>query len=237
MDGFSYTNIFDTKGIEYLIVIAFLILIIPVWMIINRPLAVRSRIRETAGVLSERILRIPQGIFFSRYHTWAFLQASGTARIGADDLLAHLTGDVRVETLHYPGDRVNRGEVFARLVREDRKLELAAPVSGKITSTNQSLMNDPGAMNKDPSLSSWICEIEPEKWREETGNCFLADEASTWIRKELERVREYVLQVVGSGNKLQPVVTILQEGGELADHPLSEMPPEIWLDFQSCFLK
>ena len=37
MDGFSYTNIFDTKGIEYFIIIAFLILIIPVWIIYNRP--------------------------------------------------------------------------------------------------------------------------------------------------------------------------------------------------------
>ena len=33
MDGFSYTDIFDTKGIEYLIIIAFLLLIIPVWIL------------------------------------------------------------------------------------------------------------------------------------------------------------------------------------------------------------
>ena len=36
MDGFSYNNIFETKGIEYLIIIAFLLMIIPFWIIINR---------------------------------------------------------------------------------------------------------------------------------------------------------------------------------------------------------
>ncbi len=52
MDGFSYTNIFDTKGIEYLIIIAFLVLIIPVWILINRPLKIRAGIGETLGALS-----------------------------------------------------------------------------------------------------------------------------------------------------------------------------------------
>ena len=36
MDGFSYINIFDTKGIEYLVIIAFLVMIIPFWIIINK---------------------------------------------------------------------------------------------------------------------------------------------------------------------------------------------------------
>ena len=36
MDGFTYYNIFDTKGIEYLFIIAFLILLIPFWIIINK---------------------------------------------------------------------------------------------------------------------------------------------------------------------------------------------------------
>ena len=35
MSDFSYINIFATKGIEYLIVIGFFILIVPFWKLIN----------------------------------------------------------------------------------------------------------------------------------------------------------------------------------------------------------
>ena len=64
MDGFSYNNIFETKGIEYLIIIAFLLMIIPFWIIINREASIKSQIRNAIGILSEGILRIPQGTSF-----------------------------------------------------------------------------------------------------------------------------------------------------------------------------
>lgn len=35
MNDFSYVDIFASKGIEYLIVIAFFILIVPFWKMIN----------------------------------------------------------------------------------------------------------------------------------------------------------------------------------------------------------
>ena len=36
MDGFSYSDIFATKGIEYLIIISFLALLVPFWIILNK---------------------------------------------------------------------------------------------------------------------------------------------------------------------------------------------------------
>ena len=36
MEGFTYVDIFATKGIEYLLVIVFLLVIIPFWMFLNR---------------------------------------------------------------------------------------------------------------------------------------------------------------------------------------------------------
>ena len=62
MDGYSYNNIFETKGTEYLIIIAFLLMIIPFWIIINKEASIKSRIRNAIGILSEGILRIPKGL-------------------------------------------------------------------------------------------------------------------------------------------------------------------------------
>ena len=56
MDGFTYINIFDTKGIEYLVIIGFLLLLIPFWRSLNKPLTVRAKVMSTLGVLSSNIL-------------------------------------------------------------------------------------------------------------------------------------------------------------------------------------
>ena len=74
MDGFTYTNIFETKGIEYLIIIAFLLLIIPFWLAINRKSALSKQISKTLGVLTAAILKDPEGLYFNRNHTWTFLK-------------------------------------------------------------------------------------------------------------------------------------------------------------------
>ncbi len=189
MDGFSYTDIFDTKGVEYLIIITFLLLIIPVWYFFSRPVSVRAGAREAGRILSARILRIPGGVFFSRYHTWAFLEPSGMAKIGADDLLLHLTGDVHLENLCSTGDRITKGQPIARIVKDGKSLEIASPLSGEITGLNGSLSGLEGLINDDPYGKGWILRIKPGKWQAETGSCYLAADALTWLNNELVRVQ------------------------------------------------
>ncbi len=84
MDAFSYQNIFETKGIEYLVVIAFLILLVPFWILLNRRIKSRGMVRKEPGVLTASTLKIPRGMFFSRNHTWAFLEMSGNAKVGLE---------------------------------------------------------------------------------------------------------------------------------------------------------
>ena len=70
MHDFSYSNIFDTKGIEYLAILAFFAILIPFWIILNRKVKSKRRVRELVGTLSAGTLRIPQGLFLSKNHTW-----------------------------------------------------------------------------------------------------------------------------------------------------------------------
>ncbi len=46
MDAFSYNNIFETKGIEYLVVIAFLALLIPFWITLNKKAKITGQLRK-----------------------------------------------------------------------------------------------------------------------------------------------------------------------------------------------
>ncbi|MBE3093792.1 MAG: glycine cleavage system protein H, partial [Actinobacteria bacterium] len=144
MDGFSYNNIFETKGIEYLIIIAFLAMIIPFWIIINRQAVIKRQIRNAIGILSSGILRIPLGLFYSKNHTWAHLEKSGIANVGLDDFLLHLTGEVKFSNLKKPGNFINKGELLADIDQNGKLLQIYSPLSGRIMNTNTMLYESPG---------------------------------------------------------------------------------------------
>jgi len=235
MDGFSYYNIFDTKGIEYLVIIAFLLLLIPFWLVLNKQVKVKEQVSKSLGVLKAAILNIPQGIFYSRNHTWAYLGKSGTAKVGLDDLLLHITGEVKIQQLKNPGDNVNKGDLLAVLVQDSKSLNVFSPISGTIFNTNQVLNLKSNLLIDDPYGKGWIYEIKPSKWVSEIASYYLADDATAWFKKELERYKDFLSINM---QKLSPATSmvVLQDGGELLENSLSDLPDEIWLDFQKQFL-
>jgi glycine cleavage system H protein len=235
MDGFSYNNIFETKGIEYLIIITFLVIIIPFWIIINKQSGIRRQIEKAIGGLSAGILRIPQGLFYTKNHTWTHLETSGAAKVGLDDFLMHITGEVKFSNLKNAGNFINKGELLADIDQNGKLLQIYSPISGTIINTNTLLHESPGIVSEDPYGKGWICKIKPSEWISETSSYYLADSAIAWSKKELERFKDFLAV---SMNKYSPEVSmvILQDGGELRDQPLSDLPVEIWQDFQKSFL-
>ena len=112
MEGFSYSDIFATKGMEYVIIIAFLALLIPFWVVLNKQVKVNKQIQRALGFLSASILKIPQGLFYSQNHTWMYMEKSGAAKVGLDDLLMHITGEVKFSQLKNPGEMINKGDLL-----------------------------------------------------------------------------------------------------------------------------
>jgi glycine cleavage system H protein len=235
MDEFSYSNIFETKGIEYLIIIAFLCLIIPFWIIINKQKTIKMQAKKASGVLSDNLLRIPRGLFFSKNHTWTHLQRSGNAMVGLDDFLLHVTGEIKFRSFKKQDDFIKRGDLIAEIVHNGKILKITSPLSGKIVSTNSKLKFNPGILNEDPYIKGWIYKIDPTSWIEETSSYFLAEEAVAWTKRELIRLKDFLAE---SMNKYSPETSplVLQDGGELSGQPLAELPNEVWQDFQKTFL-
>lgn len=235
MDGFSYYNIFDTKGIEYLAVIAFLLLLIPFWLALNKQVKIKDQFRKMLGVLSANKLKVPQGIFYSKNHTWAYLEKSGTAKIGLDDLLVRITGEVRINQLKNVGDDIGKGELLAEIDQNGKSLRIFSPISGKVLDMNPALNVDHGLLNEDPYGKGWIYSIKPSNWLAEIPSFYLADEATDWLKKELERYKDFLAINL---RKYSPETSliILQDGGELSENSLSGLPNGLWQDFQDEFL-
>jgi glycine cleavage system H protein len=235
MDGFSYNNIFETKGIEYLIIIAFLILVIPFWILINKRTGLSGQLRKAFGILSAGVLKIPQGLFYSKNHTWTHLEKSGTAAVGLDDFLLHLTGEVKFNNLKAPGNYINKGELLTEIDQNGKLLQIYSPISGMVMNTNTMLYESPGIINEDPYGKGWIYKIQPTGWIADTGTYYLADEAIEWSKTELERFKDF-LAISLRRYTPETSMVILQDGGEIIDRPLSELPGEVWQDFQKSFL-
>jgi glycine cleavage system H protein len=235
MDGFTYSNIFETKGVEYLAIIAFFLLLVPFWILLNRQVKISKQIEKALGILTSSALKVPQGLFFSRLHTWTHLERSGVAKVGMDDLLLHITGEVRFNKLREPGEKVSKGDLMAEISHRGKILKIYSPISGEVIQANPILMEHPEVLNEDPYQKGWMYKVKPTSWIADTNSYFLAEEASDWSRQELERFKDFLS---GSMGKYSPdnANVILQDGGEICDQPLSELPEEVWQDFQKDFL-
>ena len=235
MDGFSYNNIFETKGIEYLAIAVFFVILIPFWIILNRQVKTKKQIQKSLGTLTANSLKVPQGLFFSRYHTWTHLEKSGIAKVGLDDLILHITGEVKFNKIRISGERVKKGELLAEIDQKGKLLKIFSPISGEIIEANSELDNSPELLNEDPYMKGWMYKVKPSSWIADINAYFLADDATAWSTQELDRFKDFLATSIGKYSP-EPSSVILQDGGEIVDQPLSELPNEVWQDFQVDFL-
>lgn len=236
MDGFTYHNIFQTKGIEYIVIIIFLLSLIPYWVLMNRRARMAGYSRSPRRRFSKEKITIPGGLFFSRNHTWAHLERSGLAKIGLDNLLIHITGSVDIRFLRNAGEDIVKVDLILEMKQQDKMLRIFSPVSGRISRANADVLEDDDILAEDPYGKGWLYEITPTAWVKETHTFFMAEEALEWSVGEFEKFRDFIARSTAKHSP-EPSFITLQDGGELADHVLSVLPAEVWNDFQQEFLE
>lgn len=236
MESFSLVDIYDTKGAEYLFVIAYLVIFIIFWRVIRNPGKVLMQIKDAVSTLSAKILKIPQGIYFSKNHTWTHLGESGAAKVGLDDFLQHVIGDLQLSGLKEPGESIKKGDLLAKIEQDGKQLNVYSPISGVVVETNESLAESPEMINADPYDKGWLYQVKPTNWMKETSSYLLAEKATEWSDRELTRFKDFLSMGAMRKFSSEPAMVMLQDGGEIRDHVLSELPGEVWKDFQEEFL-
>ena len=133
------------------------------------------------------------------------------------------------------GDLIQKDEFLAEIEQGGKILKIHSPISGEIVENNQSLIANPQQLNDDPYAKGWLYKIKPSRWIAETNSFYLAEEATNWSAREIERFKDFLAASVERYTE-DPSHLVLQDGGELIDHPLSELPTEVWQDFEHRFL-
>lgn len=197
--------------------------------------AIDSEDIEITPALNVNTVAAPAGLFYDKTHTWAFMEKDGLVKIGIDDFLQHLTGQLTQVKMKAPGEKVRKGEKIFTIAHEGKQLEIYSPVSGYIKQHNQTLLSKPGMMNSAPYSEGWVYQIEPANWLRETRFMFMADKFREWLDDEFTRLKDFLATSANSNSVVYEHI-VLQDGGELTDNVLAGLGPEVWEDFQTHFL-
>lgn len=186
-------------------------------------------------ILDEKTLNFPGGLYFDKSHTWVFMGKDGRVRFGIDDFISKVTGNYTRVILKSPGEKVKRMEPVVTLIRNGKQITLNSPVSGTIKEINETLAADPYMINDQPYGDGWIYKIEPSNWFREIKFFKMGENYREWIKSELNRLKDFLACSLNIAN-MQEGKLAFQEGGELILHPLKDMEPKVWEDFQIYFI-
>ena len=96
---------------------------------------------------------------FSKQHEWISVEGD-IATVGITKHAAEMLGDVVFVELPEKGKSVEKEGQAAVVESTKAASDVYTPITGEITETNQSIVDDPSAVNKDPEGSAWFFKIK-----------------------------------------------------------------------------
>jgi glycine cleavage system H protein len=179
-------------------------------------------------------LRFPDGIFFSKTHTWLNLFPSGTVQMGIDDFVKRMFVHPELTLLKAEGDRVSKGDAIIRMHEGGNTFFVHSPIDGRITQRNAHFAGTAGALQHESFLHGWAYQVEPAGGTSALRNFLLGAETKTWIKSEFAKLRDFMAAATSSRDAYASV--FLQDGGEPMPGILSNVSPEECARFEQQFL-
>ena len=96
---------------------------------------------------------------FSKQHEWVLMEGE-VATVGITKYASEMLGDIVFVELPEKGKNVKK-EGQAGVVESTKAAsDVYTPITGEVTETNQSIVDDPGTVNKDPEGNAWFFKIK-----------------------------------------------------------------------------
>jgi glycine cleavage system H protein len=220
LEGFTYIDVFATKGIEYLLVITVLLLFIPFWRMVSRP---AGAVYAEAGAVVPAIrewFNLPEGnIYYHQGHSWAIPERGNVVRVGIDDFAQKLVGTI--DAVHLPriGSHLTQGEKGWSLQVGSKSIDMLSPVDGKIVDINETLLSSPEMIGRDPYGESWLMKVEAPRVSSNLKNLLSGSLAGKWM----DGVRDSLLTRMNYN-----LGAVSQDGGVLVDGIARNIDRERW---------
>ena len=200
----------------------------------------RTRVKQQSAAsyitpISQDRFLLPKGYFVSKAHTWIELTFAGEARIGIDDFVQKVIGKIERIDVAPLGTEIKKGDTFMTVYNGNRALIIPAPITGKVLTVNDSLLDAPNRLHQDPYLAGWVAVVAPKNISLELHFLAVADDAAKWLRKEASRFRDFITTQSQVG-VLSPASVTLFDGGAPLNGILEHFDENTWNAFQKEFL-
>lgn len=215
MEGIRFVDIYATKGIEYLIVIGFLV----AFVLFARYLA---RARPAAAVAPEDLtrIRVPDGLFYHQGHGWLRPETGSRGVVGLDDFAQKLVGKVDVVELPPVGSRLEQGGKGWNLRVGSVPVPMLSPANGEVVAVNEEVIRSPALLREDPYGKGWLLKVKSSRIAADTRNLVSGKVARTWMEGALEKLHP-VRHEVGA---------VMQDGGVPVDGIARMLGGEHWVE-------
>ncbi|MCL7927755.1 MAG: glycine cleavage system protein H [marine benthic group bacterium] len=229
-------ELFGTKGIEYIVVISFLLLLTVAWQLIRAPKVAVSeshREREADWRSLLRGVALPgNGVFFHPGHSWARMAGSdGEVVIGWDDFARRLIGPPDRIQLPPEGTRLSAGGPAWTITAGGRELPMVSPVDGEVVQLNDRVIDEPSTASRDPYGDGWLMRVRVPSIEPVRRNLLTGSLARSWAE-----MAERSLQGLAVSAPESALGAVLADGGEPRFGLARTLAPEDWEEIVRSFL-
>jgi glycine cleavage system H protein len=225
--------------VAILFVISFVLLLAVGYFVDKKSHAITAKPSREGTPDFVRTIALPKGIFLSAGHAWAEVMLNGRARVGVDDFVRKLVGTIDSVQVLPVNSAVTKGQPLCTLRQADRTLTIRAPLSGTIVDVNPLAVDSHSSLNSDSYAGGWLAVVEPTDLASEIKLMRVAEDASRWLKGELRRFRDFILnhtESYGSGEDIAIAGQTLLDGGAPLAGLLRNVRPDTWKIFEQKFL-
>jgi len=218
------TDIFATKGLEYLIVVGYLATLAALWRLTSRRRRSPALVHEGAA---HEWFELPRGLFFHRGHTWVAPESSDVVRVGMDEFALRLLGRAGSAVLPAPGQAVRSGEPAWAFETGGETIPVLAPVHGEVLEVNEAVRRSPELVHRHPYDEGWLLRIKVRNAHASLVNLLSGRAARAWMEEVLEKLWPVAPDEVGA---------VMPDGGVVVDGLARALEPDRWAEVAREFL-
>ena len=226
----SWSTMFATKGIEYLLVVVYAAVFIPFAILLYRIAQRMTTLPQAEPAIHGQNgswFQLPEGFSVHRGHTWALPEGSGVFKIGMDDFAGRLIGEPTALMLPSQGRKLDQGERGWQVRVNGDILDVLSPVRGEVLEINEQAINSPSVVAQDPYGQGWLMKVRAPQPKAALANLLSGRLARAWYDEVEDDVKSLMHDRLG---------TVLQDGGTPVNGFARELAGDRWFDLAAKFL-
>jgi glycine cleavage system H lipoate-binding protein len=132
--------------------------------------------------------KMAEGYYYHMGHSWVRFDHGGRVRVGFDDFMMKLFGNLKSIELPPLGTTLKKDEVGITIGRDKHKAASLSPATGTVLAINQKVRERPEIAQEDPFNEGWLYILEPDMPKRNLKGLYYGKESIQWMEQEGQRL-------------------------------------------------